>query len=373
MSYAACDFYAPLLPIGNSWCSSGGVSGTAPLMDELGDRIAVMFRCPIAGDIDSISFVTGSVTTGNGTSTGAENIRVTLEGVDLTTGLPDGTPLQTEDYVDISSNSLHTAPASGAWGETVTKGQSLALVFKVNQAGMTGSCGIYMISTSTNGFRQGWAYTATFEDNGAGGGSWTKQPTFQPMLLITYNGVGNVVVPGVHVPMVYQFMKFQALGTSTMYGNRLTLPFAYKTDGAWYVSDTDDDVTVEFFETTAAGSAAESHSFDKDVRPGTVNGVYFVSFDSEYQVAKDTSVIVAAKGASSITNGCTYFEVADTNYLSLLDNYGNLIQYASGTAGSWTMTNTKRVQCGLHISKIISTDIAGAMLNYQGMAGGMNG
>lgn len=119
----------PRVYFGTKWSDSGYSSAT---IDALGEYYAVVMRAPKTGTIDRVHFRSGSVTS-NG-----DGLRIRIETVDLTTGLPSGT------LVSGSSEVTHTTTTANAWNRgptgmaaAVTRGDLIAIKFASPGSGTT--------------------------------------------------------------------------------------------------------------------------------------------------------------------------------------------------------------------------------------------
>lgn len=244
-------------------------------------KIAWVFAAPKTGNIAALAWRTTAVSV-------AGTLDLRLETVDTTTGAPTGTLVGTNTNVSLAivggnanSQIVSTLTATAA----VTLGQMVAWVptNPPSSPANLSAGGLSMPGGSTN-----MPYGLTFN-----GTSWTKVPTAWPLIGCQYDDGNWYPIDGALFPgTALTATNFSNSSTPDCRGLRFKLPVPVRVCGAWVSIDLDGDchvrlVTTAYNQGAGTGILATA-SLDANVRGTSGGSVYFVTFDSAADLAKDT-------------------------------------------------------------------------------------
>lgn len=298
------------------------------------DRIACIFRATKAGQIRTIYFRTGTVTTG-------ATVDVRVETVSLATGDPSGSLWAantngacviagTDD--DVTKSATLTANA------TVAVGDLVAIVI-VNPAGSPGN-----LVLQTVGYFQGVGlpYHDFFD-----GATWAKgnaSPTTLVMAL-EYSDGSSCNIPGIHGVGPLTTTTFASGSTPDTIGARFRLPVGVRVIGARVWANLTADATLRLV--TAAYNQAggtgilASMLMDTTVKRAANPYLFPVIFGAEVELTANTYYrLIIEPGASNVS---IYDMAAPT--LNTLDSFGSQefhLTTAKDPTGdvSWTNFNS---------------------------------
>jgi hypothetical protein len=309
-------------------------TGTTFLIDASGDRAALIFRAPKAGDIDRFD---AAIVVSNSPDNG---MRFSLQSVDAATGLNSGTILGATNQASITYNhTVTTGWKSTPFTEaaTVTRGQLLAAV--VDIPSFTASDSITVTRTTVGSAHRASALPYGVQDAG------TKAASYMPIMAIHYTDG--------YVPIAPHYMG----GADT-----IALTTAFNVD-----SSTADEWALAFSlpapcklsavqigMLTAAGSDFEvivygsdgstvlaSVAIDGDTTNTGAEGGLTAYFTSEVELAADTTYRVAVRPTTTTSIQLRYWTFQS---LALMDSVeggqGFYMSSRLDQGGSWTDYNS---------------------------------
>ena len=337
---------------------TGAAGEFSILLDATGEKAGYIFRAPRTGTIDRLGFRTKVVTT-------AQTLRVGLEGVDATTGFPNGT------QYGGSVVGTQAAPATDTFyevtlgtGAAVTLGDYVAIVIQFDATvGNLNLCGYdYMGGAGNLHVPYGTHFTA----------AWAKLNPI-PAASVRYNdatyaGIGLLPF---RVPLN---TTFNSGSTPDEIGNIFTLPGPMRCVGVNFWADLDQPTDIVLY--AGDGSTVlTSLSFDPDIRLGIVTGEFFGYWPSVL-LAKDTSYRLIYKPTTTTPSILVRsVSVVAAGMLDMCPG-GTVWHKTSRTnAGAWTQdTLTRMLGLNLIIDQMDDgVGGAGGLLVHPGMGGGMRG
>jgi hypothetical protein len=323
------------------------VLGSAPALNTLTfdattDRLAAIFQCPKAGDLDRAEPNIAAITTW---PTGG--VQVGWQGVTETAApaIPNGTYTHSVT-VTVSPGAGWWSPGSfvdgGAAKRTVTRGELIAFVmtpvsgttnFTVNRLDDAATAPNTMVGqfpafcTNTSG-----SYAATPD---------------APCLALFYDGESNpVYLHPTILPIV-------SLGTKTIsnanpdYGGLIfQVPYACKISGAYLRIDPDEITSILLITDNAAAPLATA-TWDKDRRVTSASGATYITFDTEVTLSINTNYrIVCVNTGSATACGIAYVTLPSAAYRSAmpLGITANWTQSDDGTTWAETTTEVPLIQ-----------------------------
>lgn len=339
-------------------------------MDATGERIGQVFQIMKAGNISKVVFYLG--TTGTG-----DTLRVSLQSVNMTTGLPSGTILGATNngYADVVIN----AADDGVWktatlGESVavTQGQWIALVFSWTSY-VAGSINIYYNYSSLITFNYNTYYIT---DITATPGTWSKALTnactaacFEYDDASYYFNFIPACLPGIGGHTI------SSSTTPDEVGNYFQVPAKMRACGLWVFGDFDYDTPLSLLD--ASNNVLANCSMDPDCRHNNSYNFHYVFFDSDpaaqVTLNKDTWYrMIITPGASSVY--ARYADVPSAAAMGGLE--GGTLMYATTRTdgGAWSDSTTRRYSMGLLIDQMDDgAGSGGGLITHPGMAGGCHG
>jgi hypothetical protein len=299
-------------------------------------RGAHIFQVPRTGNIASVIWRTGGVTTG-------ATLDMRIETVDLLTGDPTGTLVNANANVSrvllaTDDNLVFTETLTAV--AAVTKGQLIAFVI-VNPAASFGNFQIAGYSYAT--ISPGFPYQDLY-----GGASWVaSSANFQAITLLYDDGVCAIPKGGLITPTTITNTTFNSGSTPDVRGLRFQLPYSVRVTGAWLNMDLDGDckvmlVTTAYNQGAGTGILATA-TLDKDTR-GLLNGMLiFVTFDNSVTLTAATNYRLVVE-PTSVTS-LTVYDVSVAS-LAMLDAMSGGSNFHLTTAkdptvdGDWTNYNS---------------------------------
>lgn len=326
------------------------VSGTQLLFDAAGERSAFIFQAPETGTINTVEFLTGTVSIN-----AASVVRVSLQDVSLTTGDPDGAQDQFRDVLGSAITSttwiqpglLTDDGTNGGNKRTVNRGDLLSLVIEFQSFTAGDSVNILGANNpSTTTQNQSYQYGDSFS------ASWAKQSP-NPILAIQYSdglykAVGGKILPSKAINTQNfnsssnpdeRGLKFSVPVPCTIKGASVNLAISGAGGASLVLYDTDGSTVLR------------SVSLDADVKNTTAGRSYIIPFD-DVTLTPNVSYRLTIL-PSSTTNLSVYdFDVQSTAHMNAVDCGANWIQTQRTDGGAWTDTNTKRPYMALWVSAI---------------------
>ena len=361
----AGPYYVPRPLLG---ISVGGGSAQTAITSAADDAAGLVMRSPVADTLNNVGFLVEDALT-----SGAVTVNVSLQGVDDTTGLPDGTPDQNVDVTSIASNTFYE---SGTLGRVLTLGERFAIVLDCTAST---SVQIYRV-TSAGGIAKNYMGGVENYWLTKTAGTWTKAPTVIPLILLKFASAGIVPIPGVWPLRITSGSLFkidEALSSTLEYGNTFTFSHDVYVDGAWFYLDVEADTTVVHFRDSHASSSPDAtYTIDKDCRGDATIGHVEARWAPRL-IPNGQACVLSVFGGASASGSLSWATVNDAAYWSQMDYMGDDCHWIQGTTATapsgWTATTTKRAMCGLRVSKASTTEVPGALQYHGGMTGGCEG
>lgn len=312
------------------WHALSGHTGF--VLDASGEKLAGILRASKAGVITGLGFKLGPVTTG-------QTLRVSLQGVDAATGLPDGIISGFFNVTVLDTDDLVWKTGTFDVPRTVVVDQRVAIVIEFASA--IGNLEIHGVTgiVARWGF-QNSSYLAHFAS-----AVWTKQGTALPCFDVIYSDNSRAHIWG-NVPI--KGVSNTSFGGTNQIGNSFKLPATMRTKGMWIFVDP----------TSSDNFAAVLYDFNSvEVRrttidPDTTEGgpCQLISYwDSPVTLGGGELPYRVALEAGGIFN----FDVWALEFQSndVMDGYaagkGVFQTGRAGPSGSWIDSSTKRIMMGL--------------------------
>lgn len=316
-------------------------NAVSAIMDATGERWASIFQIATAGNIAKIHAYAAAVSS-------ADTVKISLQTVDMATGLPSGTIWATAT----GNKAYGTVSVTGAGWQTVTftevaavaAGDYAAVVIEWNSY-VSGDMRFY---TNTPIQSSGHYFPYSCSDVTASPGTWAKRTYHALSVCIEYDD-GNSYWNG------WQFGMGSSAGTTLSssttpdeVGNYFQVPVKMRVRGFWFYGDYDNAVTLQLMD--ASNTVLANAVFDPDLRPAASYELHFVMFDSD--PASAYTLNTGTWYRVSILPGASAVSVYDVNVQSnamfgAWDGGVNFYSTSRSDAGSWTNLNTKRWLVGL--------------------------
>lgn len=315
------------------------------VLDAAGKRCGNIIQIYKSGNIRKVRFRTKTVTTG-------DTLKVTLQTVNTSTGLPTGTLIDAEAtgtvVVDAADDNVwKTVDFGGAVTIPVIQGQFVALVLEWNSY----VSGNMQIATTTLMPYQATTMYNTYgiTDVTASPGTWLKL-TSAVMHCITLEYDDGTYAQAL------EFGSHYGLGAATLssttnpdeVGNYIKFPYPFRAVGIWVIADIDYDVTLSLLDTS--NNVLANCTVYAGVRDSASVGIHYVLFDPDpsanVSIIKDTWYrVIITPGASSVGQYSVDVPSAAAMDALPLGQYCYWTQRTDG--GSWSQTTTKRCLIGL--------------------------
>ena len=338
----------PQVPTAASEASNG-------TLDASGEKFAVVFHAPRAGDIAKVAWKVGTATTGG-------DLDIRLEDIDAATGFPDG------NLIAVNANGTQTiTTTNNAWytttltsSPTVTQGQLIGAVLVATDA----------IVTEIDGSGNDIDFPYGLIDTGGGFSSVTRQC----ILAIEYSDGSYFEIPGLKV--------FSLRGVTASYGSsstpdeigiRFKWPVPVQAVGFHLSGELDGVADVVLYEGTSQLTAI---SLDPDIRGTTGVAPSFGIFPASQSLAADTVYHLTLKPTSATTVRLNTFTFDSNALLDAADGGTLEIYHAERTdAGAFSYDTAKRPVLHLLVNAFDdgAGGAGGGLLTHPGMAGGMRG
>lgn len=298
------------------------------LIDASGEKAAMILQVPKTGTITGFGFRVSGFTT-----TASPDCRT--ETVDPATGDPTGTLWGTTTNGTVSVTATGWYNVAFTSGASVTKGDIIAIV-------IVQAAGSFTIATYSlvPGIRIPYSdlYTTV----------WTKSAA-QLVIALNYGGT-YYPTPYVLPHTAMTSVVYNSDSATDEYGNKITLPFAYRIKGAWFFGDLDGDADLIVYKPD--GTVGLSLSIDNNIRATATAGVYVYEFASTLDVSAN-SLIRASLLPTSVTSLSMYYsEVNTAAILGAIAFGSNIIGTKRVNAGAWTDETIRRYEIGLVIERL---------------------
>ena len=312
----------------------------AGLIDAAGEKQANIFRVPKTGTITKLGFRVGNVTT-------AQTLRVGIETVDATTGVPTGTQYGGSTAGTQASPATNTYyVVSLAVAASATKGDIVAVVvqFDSTVGSLNINAGVFGAPNLNFPYQAG--YTT----------AWTLGNAYCPIDTLEYSDGSYEVIDGTIPASAITTTTFNSGSTPDEIGIKFKMPFPCRVTGFWLHIDLDGDVTIKLYDSN--NTLLQSDSLDKDIRGGTTAGVLIRTFNTAQTLTKDSWYRLTVV-PDTVTSVSVYdVTVPSAAAMDVLPLGQNCIYTSRTNAGTWTDSATQRVFMGLIIDQF-SDDTVG--------------
>jgi hypothetical protein len=318
--------------------NTGGGWGSVTI-DAAGEKVAFLVTAPKTGNVQRVGFLLGAVTT-------AEDLKVSLQDIDLGTGDPDGAADQSVVVAaaGVVSNTWITATLSAS--RAVTRGQRFYVVIEFNLA-----TGFVAVQTGGGQARPAFAqlcYSSHYT------GSWTKQTTGnQPVVALEYDDGTYGPILGSYPMSLRGSTSFHNGSTPDEIALKFRFPAPVKIGGCWLAINMTNGAAADIVLYDSDGTTAlETMSVDEDetTESGGMAGVCY--FSQERTLAANTYYRLSLKPTNGTTTNLIWFDVAAAAILDAWDG-GQGFHWSERTdAGAWTDTTTKRPMIGLIVTAL---------------------
>lgn len=338
-------------------------------IDATGERCGNILQIKRAGNIRYVSFFTNTVTTG-------DTIKVTLQTVDTSTGLPTGTLIDSDAtgtvvVNDTDDNTWKTVDFGADKNIAVTQGQFIAVVLEWDSyvAGNIKICQAISVTVSSYN-----TYVVT--DITATPGTWAKWSAVQPLVIEIGYDDGSYALNCDGNPSFCNTVTINSGTTPDEVGNYFQIPFPCRAVGIWVIGDIDYDVTLSLLD--ASDNILANCTQLAAYRAGPNVCLLPVFFDSSpastVTIAKDTWYrVIMTPGANSVT--IAYATVLSAAAMDLYP-LGQNCHWTQATnrdeVTDWAQTTTKRCQIGLIIDQLDNgVSSGGSSPRFGDMTGGL--
>lgn len=315
-----------------------GLTTTTYVLDANGEKGALVFRAPKAGNIVGFDFRTGTVTTG-------DTIDLRLETIN-SSGDPSGT------LAGVNGNASHVLDNGDddAWitgtaftaAVAVTLGQPLAMVI------VNGAAGNFQIAHLADSGQQNYPYGDHFTS------VWTKIAAF-PILAPRYDdgSYGHI-----HFAWPASAVGGTNVNTGTTpdeLGNLIEVPFKCRVVGAWVwpVGTTAADFEAVLYDTDGSTELAKtSYNADDQAAAGGAAGPTFLRFEETATLTAGGVYRLVVKPSSATNVQVQYMDVASVAVMGALPGGADIHSTQRTDAGAWSQTTTRRQMCGVLIDQL---------------------
>lgn len=312
----------------SAWAGLPNLFGTVLITDAANEEVGFVFRAPKSGNIRKVHFQVHTVT-----SAPTSNHTVSIQTVDLTTGLNSGTivgggsPASVTALLDTPGWKTLTLTNDAA----VTIGTPYAIVVKAPATNF-GNIGL------THFPDEGGDYPYTLVA-GAKGSSATSG-----VFSVEYSDGTFEVIPGIWPISVVNTRTFNSSSNPNRRALRFKWPGPTRLIGCRIVIDADGDFDIVFYGSDGA-TATTLLSVDKDIRAGSAATMQHLRFDTYATIQANTFYRLAlVPGASNIS-----IYDADVASAAILDAMPGGQNFHLSTAdgppaneAAWTQTLTNR-------------------------------
>lgn len=292
---------------------------TLSTIDAINESYGAVIAAPKTGNIRSVYFHMGNVTTGATITIGAYNLTLADGAPDLTSPVSTNSfitkAIATTDAGDLLNSGNFTADAA------VTKGQHFAICW-TNPGASAGNMRFNLFRFPAFNFPYVALYT----------GTWAKN-VGQPSLVLVYDD-GSLECPlgcfpgGTTTTGAEDSLGTQSPSTATnpeQCGARFKFEGPVRVNGAWLYADADGDHTIQLVTADWDGASSgllATATIDKDIRQGTAAGLRFVEFDTSVDLDADTyyRLVISPTSATALSFYYMTFQSASFQALMPMGN-----------------------------------------------------
>lgn len=361
---------AQFVPDYQFWNGASASSFVSTLLDAATDKAAAVVEAPKAGTLGKVRLRFGAVPAINGAST----IKVSFQGVDPATGNPDGVDVafrliaagSVVANTSVLTGLITSDGTDGGTKLTVTRGQRFAIV--VMYGTFTAGDQVNINNQFASGTRQSPNYyTYPVSDLT---GTWGKGTNFISLSVEYDDGSYAYWLGSVYPVAVSSTVTYNNTSNPDEIGVQFQWPTPKKIGGAWLGIDADGDFEVVIYNGTAG---TVLYTSDKDIRSGTVAQTGLVRFTAEYEIAANTTYVLAIKPTTATSIILSFLDVAVVGEMDQLGAGGQTWMYATAkdptTKSNFTTTTTRRPMIGLVFTAEDDGASAGGGIRLAGHGG----
>lgn len=319
--------------------------GNSFLLDAAGEKYAVCFVVPKDGTITKLGHLLGTVT-----QAPANGLTISLQEIDLTTGDPNGTPLD-------SVTGVTTGVATGGFpigtlptGVSVQAGQHKAAVFEFTNFSASDSLNFYVLGSAG---RVPFMHSTHIDHYTT---SWAKSINSFPGLYVEYSDGSTAPIPG-NFPLgslTYTLTDFRTGSTPDEVALYIaSLPFSCRCVGLWAMVNPSNGAAFDLilYDNSNAILGQFPTPFDEDI--GTENGFAGVAVMFDPVVLSAGATYRAClKPTLDVALQITYAEVAAAAHLNMWPA-GSGVQWSQRTnGGSWSQNTVRLPMIGLILDRL---------------------
>lgn len=316
------------------------------LLDAAGEMAGFRIQAPKTGSIRKIHFHVGTYTSSN-------QLTVSLQNEDASTGNPDGTQDQTGTVSPVSTGWKSVTLGSD---RSVTRGDVVWIVIE-----WTSTAGSLVITCCDQN------QYSNFYPNFKTAGTWSKQTGRAPLVVVEYSD--GSFAPTISVAAGNtSAVSFGSGDNPSERGIRFSLPWPVRIAGMYYYGRLTGDTDFVIYD-DATQTAQATVSLDKDGVGNTGDGLTAAYFPTPYDISANTVYHAILKPTSATQ--IRYYEqtLADATYMGALPGGTNIYRSTrNGGSGAFTTTTTVRPSVGL----IVEGFSDGAGGGSGGVIGGPN-
>lgn len=341
---------------------SGGWTDTG--ITAAGYYVAAVFPAPKTGTIDKIHFLAGSKTSDG------DGLLCSIEGVDATTGYPNGTPYGGGSSKAIASPNTPASVTASAWNTSpaglasaVTKGDLVAAVLR-SPPGVTYN-GNIQLGISGNNIVSGTYYAAAHRPYWATSVASASKSNAKPLAMaIQYDDGTCPYIPGLLATTGGSgiAVSFNNGSNPDERGIKYQRPYKHRLLAMGFAINTNSigDLTAKLY-SASTGNADFTLSIDKDQGPGSSTSTYqwfyfpsppTLNANADYWVtlvpADATSVTLARNNVPTGTLAALLNAYAGTSNWTGVSR----LRTSDTDAGTWTESTATIPVVGLMIDQI---------------------
>jgi len=345
------------------WWDANPGSGTPNLMNASGESVALTFEANVTGTITKVSFKLGTVTTG-------DDLKISIQGIVATTGLPDGVingSASVETIADTDDN-IWVETATTGLAASVTRGGRFCVVIEFNSF----VAGNLEIDSWGNTPRTLFPYI--LHDSGAG---FVKDDR-APLLGLNYGGTFHERsdLPWPILSVDWGTSTWDNADNPDERGLKFKTAVESKLTAVRFLirASVGDNIEVKLYSDGSPGTLLETIIIDKDLYSATnITEQMTVYFTSDHTLAADAFFRITLEPIStSATMRSGFFITNSSAEMGQLPGGTDIIWTERNNAAStWTDDSSKRA-----LIYPIITDIAaggGGGSKLAGRGGGLAG
>ena len=336
---------------------SGGPSlGTTITMDAAGEYAAYAFVAREDMTVSHVSFRAGTVTT-----SGAAEVIVSIEGLDATTGLPDGAATfggSASAATAVSSNSNPIIALGGS--ATITKGQT----FCVKIAYSSGTSIIVQHLASIPPYISQSALPYQILNTGTPTKAITAVTT---LIALGSSSTTFYQVPGTFPLSAYATGAFNNTNSAKR-GMLFTPPMDCRIIGVrWFNGGATGDFNAIVFDNggTPAELSSSSTAFDGNKNSENFTGVMTVYFDNTVTLAAGTAYRVVIEPSSATNVNVSTFTLPSADFFSASPAKSTAV-YTSFATATWTDSTTQLPLMDILIDQVDDGTGSGGVIGVIG-------